>query len=38
MTRTLIRDGVIGGIVALLVGLGLGILIGRRRKTAVAAA
>jgi len=38
VTRTLIRDGVIGAIVALLVGLGLGILIGRRRKAAAAAA
>jgi ketosteroid isomerase-like protein len=36
VTRTLIRDGVIGGIVALLAGLGLGILIGRRRKSAAA--
>jgi ketosteroid isomerase-like protein len=36
VTRTLIRDGVIGGVVALLVGLGLGILIGRRRKTPAA--
>jgi len=37
VTRTLIRDGVIGGIVALLVGLGLGILIGRRRRAVPAA-
>ena len=36
VTRTLIRDGVIGGIVALLVGLGVGVLIGRRRKAAAA--
>ena len=36
VTRTLIRDGVIGGVVALLVGLGLGILIGRRRRASAA--
>lgn len=32
--NTLIRDGVIGAVVALLIGLGLGIFIARRRKAA----
>lgn len=37
VSRTLIRDGIVGGIVALLVGLAAGWWLGRRRKAAAAA-
>ena len=35
--NTLIRDGIIGAIVALAIGIGLGFLVARRRRTAVPA-
>ena len=35
--NTLIRDGIIGAVVALAIGIGLGFLVARRRRTAVPA-
>jgi hypothetical protein len=37
VSKTLIRDGIVGGIVALLVGLAAGWWLGRRRRAAAAA-